>query len=476
MGYRSEAIQNYIILKRDVVKVIGDRPAIVLAELINQETYLIRTNKITEGDSFFYKDSYFMGKLGYTRPLLNRQLKKLETYGLIKISHNVKNQREYTLQEEAINSLYSGDFSVTKRYTKLEEKKILAYQNVTPLKRILDNSCFLGKNTSNNSYFLDENTSGNPPHGDISAREFSSVCSENTEPVELFDTSLPENIKNIQPENPIITFWNKFDCFSKHSSRNTKLYKNASIYLNKLLDHTFCNSYEFDSTWKIENNLKTSILKNITEKDIKSAIVAYSLQFQPDYLPENKDRLPRSITDFIYNPRTKKSQLLWLLQKPPKLVDSPNVEVFKKRLPASVVQRINTMLAYKHPNMSERHVSEVYVNAGNTLKRMTALCTTMPEYNASPSTFITHLGKGEQHMPFERLWLDFLDKKPAITAYDFSPDSYTFTNFLDYVSREFQLDLDDSPEHLSSMKKPEKVVRSTVKAKSSMDALLEQFE
>jgi len=254
-----------------------------------------------------------------------------------------------------------------------------------------------------------------------------------------------DTIKNTTPENSIISFWNKFPELATHRNRNTKLYKKANEYITALLDHSFVDTYEFDNNWKIDNNLRILPLKELTVKSLKSAIMDYTLCFEPEYKPENKEYLTKSIVDFIYNPVTKKSQLLFILNHKPQLITKPNPSLARKSIPSEIASRVDNILSHKYSRINDLHRLEVYNNVLRTLKKFTEI-KKLGKYQVNKSNF-------SYIKSIERLWLDYLSNRSKITKFDFSPDNFTFNNFIEYMENEYDVSLDTSEKNIRRLQR-----------------------
>ncbi len=254
-----------------------------------------------------------------------------------------------------------------------------------------------------------------------------------------------DTIKNTTPENSIISFWNKFPELATHKNRNTKLYKKANEYITALLDHSFVDTYEFDNNWKIDNNLRILPLKELTEKTLKSAIMDYTLCFEPEYKPENKEYLTKSIVDFIYNPVTKKSQLLFILNHKPQLITKPDPSLVRKHIPSEIASRVDNILSHKYSRINDLHRLEVYNNVLRTLKKFTEI-KKLGKYQVNKSNF-------SYIKSIERLWLDYLSNRSKITKFDFSPDNFTFNNFIEYMENEYDVSLDTSEKNIRRLQR-----------------------
>jgi hypothetical protein len=254
-----------------------------------------------------------------------------------------------------------------------------------------------------------------------------------------------DTIKNTTPENSIISFWNKFPELATHRNRNTKLYKKANEYITALLDHSFVDTYEFDNNWKIDNNLRILPLKELTEKTLKSAIMDYTLCFEPEYRPENKEYLTKSIVDFIYNPITKKSQLLFILNHKPQLITKPDPSLARKHIPSEIASKVDNILSHKYSRINDLHRLEVYNNVLRTLKKFTEI--------KKLGKYQTHKSNFSYIKSIERLWLDYLSNRSKITKFDFSPDNFTFNNFIEYMENEYDVSLDTSEKNIRRLQR-----------------------
>ncbi len=388
-----------------------------ITALANEKGYCWATNK------------YFAELYGVSNQAVSAWINSLEKLGYISIKYIYDNKQ---IKERRVSINFDGGINISLR----------GYQYI-----------FKDNNTYNNTKDIAKTSfsDGNPANAELSDSETYNTTIidrsnkdnilENNKANNFFETKL-DTTEKIIPENSIISFWNKFTELSTHKNRSTKTYKKANEYIEKLLNHTF--EQEFDKNWKTDNKLKLQPLKELTEKKLKLAIIDYTLCFDSKYAPANKSYLPKTITDFIYNPVTKKSQLLYVLNHKPRLLDEAKPDIVRKNIPSEIANEIDKILEYKHPNISDVHRLEVYNATLKTLKQFTE---------------IKKLGKYQTNSNFmyikniERLWLEYLNNKDKIAKFDFSPDSYTFNNFIYYIENEYNVSLDTSEKNIKKLKK-----------------------
>jgi hypothetical protein len=287
--------------------------------------------------------------------------------------------------------------------------------------------------------------------GQSADAELPCINSADIQELNIFVQPGKDNIKSITPINTYIEFWNTFDCFNTHKKRDTKIYKRTDTYINHLLNNRFTSTYDIDKDWRIDNNLSLSVLKQLTGSSLKKAIILYSLKFSPEYKPENKQYLPKSFADFIFNPTTGKSQLLWVLNNPPQKLHAPDIPTARKRL-QEYATMIDKFLLYAYPNCSTKNKYTIYINSYKTIQEIKRIHSTMAEYNNHE--FMLQLGK-DTITPFVDKWLTYIGYKKHIKTIDFNCTGYTWNNFLQYLATEYKLQLDVSEKKVKKPKKSE---------------------
>lgn len=263
--------------------------------------------------------------------------------------------------------------------------------------------------------------------------------------------------ENIIPENKIITFWNKFEILSKHENRNTKVYKRINKYLTDILNNEF-KEYNFDKDWKTDNKIKVSKLNNLTEKEIISTIFDHVERFKEENKPTNKKYLAKAFDTFLYNPITKKSQFLYVLNHSVEKVDKVAPRIQRKHLIPSVADQIDVMLEYKRTKISSVNRNKIYINVNRICKELEPVVDVINLQKDNPNfIYINTVEK----IALE--WLKFLDKKDTIKEIDFTSFSYEYKKFLEEVEIKYKLSVDTSPKNRTFLKTRTDRVREVVK-------------
>jgi len=244
--------------------------------------------------------------------------------------------------------------------------------------------------------------------------------------------------ENILPENKIISNWNLFKNLTKHEKRNTNTYKKINKYLTDILSGEFKN-YSFDKDWKVDNKIKLSKLNNITETEINAAIYDHNDKFEENYKPMNKKYLAKSFDSFLYNPMTKKSQFLFLLNNPIEKIDEASPRIYRKHLITAIADQVDKILDYKREKISKRKRTEVYMVVGYTCKELQKVVDVI-NLQKDISNFI-YLNSLEK---LGLLWLQYVDKYDNLKEIAFSTKGYMLTNFLEEVEIQYKISVDTS--------------------------------
>lgn len=447
-----------LIFDIDLAKKYGDREAIFiynfdfwLSKNIGNNRHFYDGCYWTYGSKPTYQKLFYC----YSEAQIRKILESLQAQNVIKAGNYNKTKFDrtlwYTFTPEFLNQCAESNI-------KLYYNQLLATQKISAKNQL---------NLANRSVKFNRpipyirHNSENATHFNSSDATISKKLSiENPSDEEFPEQGFFENnekdiTKKEEPINELIIFWNKFDCFSKHKNRTTKLYKLSNRYTSEILNNKFIENHKIDKNWKINNNIKTSILKNITIKQLKQIIIKYSLQFNDNYLPENKSVLPKSFPNFIYNPKTQKSQLLWMLNHEPALkneVTATDVSLYRNKLDTAVAHKIDELLKYKYSKISDKHRMSVYINAHNTVKQLHEIYQKVKSINKE--NFIIQFSG----IQFVTKWLSYLENKPAIVPADFNATGFTFQNFIAYCVRQYTVDLDYSEEHIKQKTKQVKQV------------------
>ncbi len=271
---------------------------------------------------------------------------------------------------------------------------------------------------------------------------------------EIFDTHSIDNIKETIPENNIINYWNSFDCFITHKSRNTNTYKRCVNILNKLKEGIFHTEIELDKNWYIDNKIKNIFKNPMTEKHIIKLITKYSKQFDNMYQPENKKLLVRGLLDFIYNTRTQKSQLLYIACHDLKTVGNIDPQIIKKRIPKDVLRGVENIIMYKTPNMSDKRRLQVYIGVEAILKTMNDIVTVLKPILCTNSSFVAYIANKQM---FVKQWLEHIEGFKEIQSNTFGTSGWVWKSFIEKMENTHNLNL-DVDQKVKRVRKPVKTV------------------
>lgn len=255
--------------------------------------------------------------------------------------------------------------------------------------------------------------------------------------------------KDVHPVCNMIELWNQSDIVTTHR-RDTKLYQTATLWTNQILSGTF--KEHIDTDWRIDNDLKNIFLHPVPEDNFISAVHNYILQFTKEYLPVNKSVLVRSYKDFIYNERTQISQLLWIMNKPPRKITYDDPLKYRKLIPDFVLCEIDTIIKYQCPNITEKRLCKLYQNIHRAVQEMETIIETLKPYEKSTS-FRLYIAK----LPtFAKLWTDGLTIK-EFNLSNFAPHTWFWEAFIEKVERDFNLSLDYSEKAMKKRHKKKEV-------------------
>jgi hypothetical protein len=462
---------NFITLLKPLVKKIGDKEAILLSELISWQDYLIKEKVIKENDNFFCESTHFSESLGYCRSTITKYMSKLQDIGLIsmKLATGIPQRLWYTIHIDAIDRLITDITQDTDEYglekireshnkgririfkdtenkrvkpeeidgyilngwskgtAKIETPCIQGIHGLeTPLNESLDNPpCIRGIQGMHTGYTYTKKNNYTNNNEEEDKKIISKLSTDNSAKAEITDNLFDTNEV---PENEIINFWNNFKVFTSHCKRTTKTYRNLSTDINKILEGTF--DKELNKNWLKDNKLKNIFKHPLSEKELYKLIAKYSKQFTLEYQPENKSKLNKNFSDFIYNPMSKKSQLLYIANYGLKKIGEVSPEVIRKRLPPEIDKIINTFLKQRTPNMSDHKKFQIFSHVESALKfheRVKGLTT---------SPYIRN------EITFFKEWVAFMDGFKEIGVKTFATNAYVWNAFIEHMEKDHSVNLD----------------------------------
>lgn len=257
--------------------------------------------------------------------------------------------------------------------------------------------------------------------------------------------------------NKFINLWNSIEVYTKHRI-DTKLYDRIVNYLDSILEGTF--DRPLDHKWMKVSNITNHFKKPITTIQIIDAILTYEKQFNPEYYPENKSKLPRSFADFLYNPVTKTSQLLYVLSGNVHKIDSVEPDKYRDLLPDNIANYVDTIIKHKAPKISSKKRQKAYIATLDTIKAHKALVDTLKPYYSGTIAFDSYIGNQHQ---FFALWYTYLTTQPELYDYMFAPKGFVWYNFLSSLERDHNISLSTDPKDLQRVAKPKKTFEEVVK-------------
>lgn len=260
-----------------------------------------------------------------------------------------------------------------------------------------------------------------------------------------------------EENNKFITLWNSIDVFTKHRP-NTKLYTRIANYIDHILEGTFDKPLEYK--WMKVNKITNYFKQAITTAQIIDAVLTYENQFDADYYPENKEKLTRSFADFLYNPVTKTSQLLYVMSGNVHRIDSVEPEKYRALLPNNIANYVDTIIKHKAPKISSKKRQKAYTHTLDTIKAHKELVNTLKPYYGGTVAFDSYIGNQHQ---FFALWYTYLMAQPELYDYMFAPKGFVWQNFLSLLERDHNISLSTDIADLKKVSKPKKTFEEVVR-------------
>lgn len=132
--------------------------------------------------------------------------------------------------------------------------------------------------------------------------------------------------------NSLIEYWNTFTQVRKHRP-TSKSYLLASQLLCQLKKGTFSEKNILNKEWLKKQNIPDFYLtRQWSEDQLMRGLEELSKLFVNGYWPQDKNKLPKQLSDLIYNPRTQKSYLLQALFKPIPQITQETIKKQEKKL------------------------------------------------------------------------------------------------------------------------------------------------
>lgn len=133
----------------------------------------------------------------------------------------------------------------------------------------------------------------------------------------VFEKNKVDESKELK-KNPLIDFWNELPNTSKHKKRTTKTYKKITAHLNQLKSGVFSKRNKLDQDFLTRNKITNGLLsKQYTTSELREGLLRLSNMLTEGYWPFNKEKLPKSLQQLLFNPHTGSSMFLKVMAKAP---------------------------------------------------------------------------------------------------------------------------------------------------------------
>lgn len=383
--------EAYFQVNKKLLKATSIDAAILLADLISKENYFERKNQLDDKGRFF-----------------NTQ-------------NNI--EEDTTLspyqQRNAIHLLKEKGFIETTR------EGLPAHTVI----KILHN-CILSFLIS-----TDENTAQHNKNKD-NKNKVNKGSKEPNKDSEDTESNSPLNI------SPFIEEWNKYPLLTKHTSSLAKVYQEGHKLCTYLINGSLGRHCNISREFLEQNNIPVAMqTKKFTEEEVFTGIELFSRMFQEGYWPENKKLLPKSLADFIYNPRTQSSFFLKVMANEPQLLQKtkdicPSISVLYEELYKG---RLHTSTDRNNFIFQTNLIKKNYDAIKHTIDMTETLDSGCDSYFGTVEKF------AEQHIRWMR---DYYKSHLQIGSI-----SKSWFKFLDYVKDYYHYDFDPSEEKLIKMEK-----------------------
>lgn len=167
------------------------------------------------------------------------------------------------------------------------------------------------------------------------------------------------------PKNYFVEMWNEIGFTPSHPNPDTGTYRRAAKTINLLKRGLFFRSgAKLSDEFRLKHKISKSLLYRTWDKrELTAAIKRLSLFYHPSHWPEEKKYIPKSLSDAIYNPRTKTSFFLWAWVSPPVLMDSG--ETIKEKYKYEIELAIEAIEESGSPELSSADRRKLGFNVRN---------------------------------------------------------------------------------------------------------------
>lgn len=115
-----------------------------------------------------------------------------------------------------------------------------------------------------------------------------------------------------------VEHWNAQDCTPKHKDPGANVYKEAARRCGQLENGILSRACVIDPAWAERNKVPVEMMRRKwTPDEIREGIRRLALVYKEGYWPYNKKGLRRSLSEMIYNPKSKSSWFLRVMANEP---------------------------------------------------------------------------------------------------------------------------------------------------------------
>ena len=311
---KSFSQDNFLIVNKKLISKLGPRKAIFISNLIDKNAYFEKKHPEYEG-WFFLIHEHQVEQTGMSEKVLRAIKKFFINIGCLKIERRgVPSKEWYWIEfeklDEIVEILNKNDVTALTERAGLEVTKRAGLYKET--REIYPSDIETNPSGSNKIILPKRNR---PVPKSLSPRE---------------QHSIPRGT----PCWSFIHYWN--DSPGKKTRHNlagkSKILLRVKRYYNQLKAGIFFRDKEWDSNWLLKNpKIKQFIdeQKNNEQKytdiQLKELLSQSLLYFVEGYWPPNKDNIPSSLAEFIYNPRNQNSWFIKSVVDKPSLLRKPSL-------------------------------------------------------------------------------------------------------------------------------------------------------
>jgi hypothetical protein len=231
---------------------------------------------------------------------------------------------------------------------------------------------------------------------------------------------------------PLPSLFVKVDAPKRANTKKTN-YDRSVDHLLQLLKGGFRKGQSFDVEWLNANNIPKEIAP-YTLEELKGGLRSLLLMYQDGYWPPDKDRLPKYLSQLIYNKKFGNSYLLKVLIRPPTIKDFYKEKVDNYPEISEIVSEILPL-----DSLNKKNRNLLLTN----LELLVEFNSHLPSDKGRPDDrLIQFYFPKSQPVKFVKEYVRFLKTQEWIKEFSvglFRPDSGVFAQFMDYEEDSMQI-------------------------------------